>query len=156
VPQPSLVSALAKDPCLVPYPAKAPPKSCLNKWPKYCDLVDCAIARPPTRTVGLDPAGKCVWKSECETSADCLMGIDARSCCPCQAGYPRSLLQTEPCLVEQPTTDDKPYPPVGCLDACGDTGMKCEPCPAYPPIYPPSRCENGTDPALKICAPWPF
>jgi hypothetical protein len=101
--------------------------------------------------VGLDAQGKCEWKSECVIDADCVAAIDARRCCPCAAGYPRSLLALEPCLVQQPMTDDKPYPPAGCKELPTCDAVKCKPCGDPPPVTcSESFWKDGT----RVCVPW--
>ncbi len=149
-PVPATLAKVAKDPCLVPYPASATSTAaaCKKKWPKECEVIDCDRPPPPSRLVQVTAAGGCAWTNECRTDSDCALARDARQCCGCGAGYPASLVSSEPCLHDMRLNQPAP---AHCLPkACA--GVKCKPCPGMPKV----TCLASKTKGINRCAPFLF
>jgi hypothetical protein len=111
--QASWLSEVEARECLELWPLAPGTAQCLHLWPKGCDLVDCDTAGPPSRVVA-PQGGKCAFVDECQGPADCVLAKDYGKCCSCPESRPTVLLGSDPCLVQQPETDDKVYPPPDC------------------------------------------
>jgi hypothetical protein len=100
-----LPGEIAADDCLAPYdhsqsyPA-AQLASCQATLGLQCALVRCAGPRTPSRSVAPDATGMCAFTDECRTAADCVVASDYQSACACPGAWPRALVQSEACLVE--------------------------------------------------------
>jgi hypothetical protein len=145
--EPATAEEVSQDPCLVPYPVSYSkiPKSCQDKWPEWCDYVDCAESPPESRLVHRLPDGRCAYKDECLTDVDCTLAVDVRRCCTCPEPYPRELIDVDPCVV-LPEQAESPSP--GCPDRCTDFVL-CDGCPP-PGAGPVPHCTLGD--ALNRCA----
>jgi hypothetical protein len=137
---PAFAHMVDTDPCLVLWPPPFPiPAQCEAKWPKKCELIDCAMSAPPSRLAEPVPGGGCKFKDECATDADCGLARDVRQCCSCTAVFPRELINSQACihdaLINMP-------PPPGC-NAGGCPDLKCKTCAGDAPIPSCDNTSNG-------------
>lgn len=114
------------DECLVAWPIRNwnVPQVCLDRQPKWCSQVDCAMRPPPSRLTERDATGQCVFVDECQTDADCVWASDQRQCCSCGEAVPKLLFDRDPCFGPRP-----PGSPETCTDACTEEPA-CGPCMA--------------------------
>jgi hypothetical protein len=115
-PMPVPATAVAADPCLVPYPAGEIPEICRARRPTCGGPHDGCVPElewPKSRLVEAGPGGTCQWKDECQTDADCVLAWDYRgaACCRCAEVFPRTMVDTDRCLVLQPEDALQPSPP---------------------------------------------
>jgi hypothetical protein len=136
---------LGKDPCLVRYtpyyPSSQVPAVCAARKGD-CSAVRCEAA---IRTLFAEQSsdGSCVWKSECETNADCIAVLDCREhCCGCGAALPLAYAQAEPCVKTPQKTDPLP---AGCQQPCRDYCWGAD-APLTAVCVPLSG-----DPSLRVC-----
>jgi hypothetical protein len=90
---------VASDPCLLPYPRIQGDDAIPCPRLPDCTGVSCGEPDwPITRVAAPSDAGKCEPVLECTYAADCVLAQDARDCCSCWDGFPRSLTAGSPCL----------------------------------------------------------
>lgn len=78
----------------------------------------------------------------CTDEGSCVLAVDGAQCCRCFAGFPRALVDAQPCLVERLADA-----PAGCLPDVCDTAL----CGACEPVVR-ATCEAGTCSASSECA----
>ncbi|MCA9671708.1 MAG: hypothetical protein KC503_39185 [Myxococcales bacterium] len=124
-PQPVALADVLADECLVLWEDRYNiPEACKKRWPKRCELVDCASAEPLSR-VAKRIGGVCKYADECTTNTDCTVATNTRTCCACPEVVPRALLPINECLHEHNATPSGPWPK-RCLQPCPE--VLCAPC----------------------------
>lgn len=134
IPEPLDESAVAADPCLVPYPydfnAGVTPPVCEARRPLPCDDGCGPLNKRPASVFAArdGQTGQCAFADECATDADCQLAVDLRFCCLCDDAWPVRYVEAEACVYPTDRSADWAGPDACRPAACDDSG--CLGCPS--------------------------
>jgi hypothetical protein len=101
--EPHTRAEIAQDECLVPYMGDdvdpVLEQKCMSRSELDCALVDCAPQVAPSRLAARNTEGECAFADECSSDDDCVLASDPSACCSCPEAMPRSLVESDECLL---------------------------------------------------------